>query len=209
MGAPQEARLLAHERTPAAPGSGRCHGCGVQKNFPRALTAHIGHLPKGKPIEIWFQDEARIGQKNGIARLWAKRGTRPGQPSISDIRTPIYLAPSALQRVKVPAWRCPSSIPSPCNSTLTRSAGTSTRCSCRRLLDRAGWHTTEKLIVPRNMTLIFLSSRSPEFNPVENVWQYLRQNWLSNPVFDTCQTWNNDRPETITSIGMRDWVDIG
>lgn len=87
------------------------------------------------------------------------------------------------------------------------------------LLDRAGWHTTEKLIVPRNMTLIFLPSRSPELNPVENVWQYLRQNWLSNRVFDThvaiidaaCQAWKNliDRPEAITSIGMRDWAHIG
>lgn len=87
------------------------------------------------------------------------------------------------------------------------------------LLDRAGWHTTEKLIVPRNMTLIFLPSRSPELNPVENVWQYLRQNWLSNRVFDTydaiidaaCHAWNNliDQPETITSIGMREWAHIG
>ncbi|SFD11807.1 DDE superfamily endonuclease [Devosia psychrophila] len=87
------------------------------------------------------------------------------------------------------------------------------------LLDRAGWHTTEKLIVPKNMTLIFLPSRSPELNPVENVWQYLRQNWLSNRVFDNydaiidadCQAWNNliDKPETISSIGMRKWEHIG
>jgi len=87
------------------------------------------------------------------------------------------------------------------------------------LLDRAGWHTTDKLVVPRNMTLIFLPSRSPELNPVENVWQYLRQNWLSNRVFDTCdaiidaacQAWNNliDHPETIRSIGRRDWAHIG
>jgi hypothetical protein len=52
------------------------------------------------------------------------------------------------------------------------------------LLDRAGWHTTAKLDVPKNITTIFLPSRSPELNPVENVWQYLRANWLSNRVFD-------------------------
>jgi transposase len=39
--------------------------------------------------------------------------------------------------------------------------------------------------VPRNLTLIFLPSRAPELNPVENVWQYLRSNWLSNRVFET------------------------
>lgn len=41
----------------------------------------MGHLPKRKPMEIWFEDEARIGQKNGIVRQWARRGTRPRQPA--------------------------------------------------------------------------------------------------------------------------------
>jgi len=81
------------------------------------------------------------------------------------------------------------------------------------LMDRAGWHTTGKLKVPGNLTIILLPSRSPELNPVENIWQYLRANWLSNTVFEDynaiieagCEAWNNliDQPETITSIGTR------
>lgn len=87
------------------------------------------------------------------------------------------------------------------------------------LLDRAGWHTTGNLIVPKNMTLIFLPSRAPELNPVENIWQYLRQTWLSNRVFDTyeaildatCEAWNSlmAQPQTITSIGIREWAHVG
>ena len=87
------------------------------------------------------------------------------------------------------------------------------------LLDRAGWHTTSKLDVPGNITPIFLPSRAPELNPVENVWQYLRQNWLSNTVFENydaivdaaCAAWQKliAQPETITSIGMRDWAHVG
>ena len=87
------------------------------------------------------------------------------------------------------------------------------------LLDRAGWHTTGKLDVPDNITPIFLPSRAPELNPVENVWQYLRQNWLSNTVFEdydaivdaACAAWRKliAQPETITSIGMRDWAHVG
>jgi len=87
------------------------------------------------------------------------------------------------------------------------------------LLDRAGWHTTRRLNVPRNITLIFLPSRSPELNPVEQIWQYIRANWLSNRVFETydeiidaaCDAWNRlvKEPETITSIGMRDWAHTG
>jgi transposase len=87
------------------------------------------------------------------------------------------------------------------------------------LLDRAGWHTTTALVVPPNITLIFLPSRAPELNPVENIWQYMRANWLANRVFETyediidaaCEAWRKlvDQPGTITSIGMRDWTQIG
>ena len=87
------------------------------------------------------------------------------------------------------------------------------------LLDRAGWHTTPALRAPRNITLILLPSRAPELNPVENVWQYLRQTWLSNRVFDTydeiieaaCDAWRRliAQPDTITSIGSRAWALTG
>ena len=87
------------------------------------------------------------------------------------------------------------------------------------LMNRAGWHTTGKLKVPKNITIILLPSRSPELNPVENIWQYLRANWLSNRVFENyeaivdagCQAWNKliTQPNTITSIGTRNWANIG
>jgi transposase len=86
------------------------------------------------------------------------------------------------------------------------------------LLDRAGWPTTGNLDMPENTTPIFLPSRAPELNPVENVWQYLRSNWLSNRVFDTydaiidaaCEAWMSllQMPNAITSIAMRSWAHI-
>lgn len=87
------------------------------------------------------------------------------------------------------------------------------------LMDRAAWHRTDKLKLPKNLTIILLPSKSPELNPVENIWQYIRQNWLSNRVFDTyeaildaaCEAWNRllARPQTITSIASRQWALIG
>ncbi len=87
------------------------------------------------------------------------------------------------------------------------------------LLDRAGWHTTGKLDVPENINQIFLPSRAPELNAVEYIWQYLSQNWLSSTVFDNydtivgaaCAAWREltADPNRITSIGMRDWANIG
>ena len=84
------------------------------------------------------------------------------------------------------------------------------------ILDQAGWHVTPKLKVPENITLMFLPPRSPELNPVENVWQVMRDNWLSNRVFrdyddivdQCCRAWNRliDQPWKIMSIGLRDWA---
>ncbi len=51
------------------------------------------------------------------------------------------------------------------------------------LLDQAGWHLSDKLIVPPNITLLPLPAKCPELNPTENIWQFIRDNWLSNRVF--------------------------
>ena len=84
------------------------------------------------------------------------------------------------------------------------------------LLDQAGWHISGKLAVPPNITLLPLSPKCPELNPVENLWQFLRDNWLSNRVFKSyedildhcCFAWNKliDQPWRIMSIGLRDWA---
>jgi len=83
-------------------------------------------------------------------------------------------------------------------------------------VDRAGWHMTDKLVIPPNITLVPLPAKCPELNPAENVWQFLRDNWLSNRVFksyddivDHCRdAWNKlvDQPWRIMSIGLRDWA---
>ena len=73
------------------------------------------------------------------------------------------------------------------------------------ILDRAGWHLAGALAVPQNITILPLPPRSPELNPVENVWQFLRDNWLSNRVFKgyedivahCCSAWN----DLSTSLG--------
>ena len=52
------------------------------------------------------------------------------------------------------------------------------------IVDQAGWHLTPKLAIPDNITVLALPPRSPELNPVENVWQFMRDNWLSNRIFN-------------------------
>lgn len=87
------------------------------------------------------------------------------------------------------------------------------------VLDGAGWHKSgARLHLPENISLLPLPSYSPELNPVENIWQFLRQNQLSNRVFDTystivdacCDAWNAllAVPDRITSIATRDWASV-
>ena len=84
------------------------------------------------------------------------------------------------------------------------------------LLDQAGWHQSKRLVIPDNITLVPLPAKAPELNPVENVWQFLRDNWLSNRIFTSytdildhcCPAWNRltDQPWRIMSLGLREWA---
>ena len=56
---------------------------------------------------------------------------------------------------------------------------------CALLADQAGWHISERLTVPSNITIVPLPAKCPELNPVENVWQFTRDNWLSHRVFQS------------------------
>ncbi len=64
------------------------------------------------------------------------------------------------------------------------------------ILDQAGGPASAALAVPANITLLPLPPKCPELNPVENVWQFLRDNWVSNTIFTS----------RISSSGLRQWA---
>ncbi len=171
----------------------------------------------GKPIEIWFCDEARVGQKNKITRRWAPRGTRPSAPS--DQRTQsayIFgaICPAEGKAAGLILPRCTTQAMALHLEEISLAVAPGHHAVL--MLDQAGWHLSPKLKVPDNITLLPLPSKSPELNPVETVWQYMRDNWLSNRVFSSypdildhcCEAWNRlvDQPWTIMSIGLRQWA---
>ena len=174
-------------------------------------------LPADTEIEIWWQDEARIGQKNKITRRWARRGSRPR--AAKDQRTKsAYIFGAICPRRGVGA----ALVLPRCNTQAMQwhldeiSSQVTPGAHAVLILDQAGWHTTDKLAMPPNITLLPLPPRAPELNPVENIWQFLRANWLSNRVFKSyddivthcCEAWNKliDQPWKIMSIGRRQWA---
>jgi transposase len=84
------------------------------------------------------------------------------------------------------------------------------------IMDRAPWH--KSVTIPSNISIIYLPPYSPELNPVEQVWDYLRSNYLSNRAYSTlddvfeacCSAWNFfvNQPSLINSIGMRTWASM-
>ena len=182
-------------------------------------------LPKGTPIEIWFQDEARIGQKNKIARRWARRGTRPSAPKDQRTKSAYIFGAICPEQGKpvLSEVEGGAGLVLPFCNTETMSLhlaeislAVAPGAHAVVLVDQAGWHTTGKLDLPGNITIIALPAKCPELNPVENIWQFMRENWLSNRVFTSydnivdhcCEAWNKliDQPWHIMTIGHREWA---
>ena len=84
------------------------------------------------------------------------------------------------------------------------------------VLDGAGWHDERALTVPDNLSLAPLPAYSPELNPVERVWLYLRERYLSLRVFDDteaiidacCTAWNQltKEPDRLRSLCAYPWI---
>lgn len=174
---------------------------------------------RGKPLEIWFQDEARVGQQGTLTRVWARKGTRPRAPK--DCRYAwayIFGAVCPARRIGA-ALVMPYANTEAMNAHLAEISGhVSPGAHALLVLDGAGWHSSTDLIIPPNISLLPLPPYSPELNPVENLWQFLRQNTLANRVFDSyeaivdvcCDAWNTllAIPERVASITSRDWAQV-
>jgi hypothetical protein len=127
-------------------------------------------------VEIWFSDEARSGQKNKIARRWAKRA-RPSAPH--DQRTAsTYIFGAICRNEGKGAGLGPPHCNTQAMNLHLQEIGKAVARGRHAvlLLDQAGWHMSAKLAVPANVTLVALPPKCPELNPTENVWRLMRDN---------------------------------
>ena len=152
-------------------------------------------------------------------RQWARRGTRPRQPADQRYESAYLFGAICPAKGTGAALALPHADTEAMQLHLYEISRSVARgAHAVLMLDRAGWHTTGHLAVPNNISLIFLPARTPELNPVENVWQFLRSNWLAISVFDgydaivdaCCAAWNRfaDNPAAVTSITSRAWAEV-
>ena len=181
------------------------------------MDAALPERARGKPVEVWFQDEARVGQQGTLTRLWARRGTRPRAPRDRRYAWAYLFGAVCPERAAGVGLVLPYANAEGTGLHLAEiSRKIAPGAHAVLVLDGAGWHGAGGLAIPGNLTLLPLPPRSPELNPVENIWQFMRDNWLSNRVFTSypdildhcCAAWNKlvDQPWRIMSIGLRDWA---
>ena len=154
-------------------------------------------------------DEARFGQKGRVCHRWFTRGQRP--PGLCDQR---YTWTHLFGAVR-PATGDGFALVLPQVSTAAMStflgkfAATLAEDEHAALvLDRAGWHRAKKLAVPSNVTLVWLPPYSPQLNPLERLWLFLRERHLSHRLLEDydaivdalCRAWNALTPERIRSL---------
>src|SRR3984885_613225 len=187
-------------------------------NFAGLVKQALLSTTASTPIEIWFQDEARVGQKGTHAYIWAPIGSRPLMVRDNRHDSASIFGAICPARAGGAAGLMPAANTEAMNEHLKEiSTQVSAGAHAVLVCDRAGWHQRGKqLVVPDNISLLPLPSYSPELNPMENVWDYLRQNKLCAQVWDTyddileaCKNaWNFliDDPDRIRSIGTRDWA---
>jgi len=166
-------------------------------------------------VQVWFQDEARIGQQGTLTDVWAEKGSRPTAVKQTEYEW-CYLFAAVN-----PLTGASSALVSPTVNTvlmnkhlefISEEAGPGSHVVL--VLDQAGWHVSKALKVPRNMTLLPLPPYSPELNPVERVWGYLRSHYLSNRVYrdydqlfdETTIAWNRLDQTRLQSVTETAWV---
>lgn len=170
-------------RGPDTPNQTRGHKRSGKKNLPQAVR-EIASAHPDKRIQLWEEDEARFGQQGTLTRVWAPRGSRP--PAVRQTEYGyLYVLGAAC-----PATGQTSGLLAPVLNTevvnlflAQLSQELDDDIHAVLLWDQAGYHTAKNLHVPDNLTLLPLPPYSPELNPVENLWHYLRSHFWSNRLY--------------------------
>ena len=170
-------------------------------------------------VDIWFQDEARIGQQGTNTRIWAEKGTRP-----RVVRQKQFISAYIFGAV-CPKLDIAAAVVLPLANTDAMQKHIEEISLCIPdgrhaviVADKAGWHIAKELDWGEKISFLALPPYSPELNPTERVWEKLREDDLANRCFENyeeiltvcCDAWNKfiEIPETIRNLCSRKWADL-
>jgi len=167
-------------------------------------------------IRLLFEDEGRFGRINDRRRCWAPLPMRPEVGS-QVVRQYVYAFVAVCPTDgRIASLILPWSDAATMSIFLRHTAAQFPEEFCIMIMDGAGWHVAHDLVVPDNVGLIFLPAYSPELNPVEHIWEHVREYHFRNDVMPDLDA-VEDRlmegivaligsPELVISMTMFNWI---
>ena len=167
-------------------------------------------------VRLMFQDEARFGRINDVRRCWAPKPIRPlCQAMLTHEYTYAYAAIEPITGT-MDTFILPQ-VNTHCMQLFLNEVGARhLGQNIVMVLDGAGWHSSKSLIAPPNIRLLALPPYAPELNPVEHIWDELREKCFHNKVFDSLNALEDDlafgllamenTPEVVKSIAAWPWI---
>lgn len=138
-----------------------------------------------KRLLIFHQDEARFGQQGTLTRVWAPKGSRPTAVKQTEYEYLWVVGAVCAETGQAEAILSPNLNTEVMNAFLREFSRTlASDVHAVLLWDGAGFHRSGKLQVPTNVSLVELPPYSPQLNPIENLWHYLRSHFWSNRWYE-------------------------
>jgi transposase len=154
------------------------------REWPGRLRAIEAAQP-AKRLRIYFQDESRFGQQGTTTNVWAKQGSRPTAVRQTEYQYLWVLGAVCPETGHAEGLLSPQLNTKIVNEFLAQFAKTIPADEYAVMLwDGAGFHASKQLRVPDNVTVVTLPAYSPELNPIENLWHYLKSHYWSNRAYD-------------------------
>ena len=171
-------------------------------------------MVKRKTVRLMFQDEAGFGRINKPKYCWCAKGIRPCVPC-HHIREYRYAYGAVEPRTGQSFFLVMPYCNTNCMNVFLQKLSKAYPADYLLLvMDGAGWHKAKGLQVPSNIKLLYLPPATPEMNPIEQVWAWLRLHGFRNEVFPTlehvvdrlCYTICSLSSDVVQSITLRSWM---
>jgi len=157
-------------------------------------------VSEGVRLRLMFQDEGRFGRISTPRRCWTPRGIRPNVPNqIVREYTHAFVAVSPHDG-EMDSLILPQVNEQIMSIFLREVSNRHPDDFILMVLDGAGWHRAKALSVPENMALIFLPPYSPELNPVEHIWEHIRENGFHNKAFNSIQAVEDQLMQSLQAL---------
>ncbi len=158
-----------------------------QATFLREWPAQLHAIAAAQPtkqLRIYFQDESRFGQQGTTTNVWARKGSRPTAVRQTEYEYLWVLGTVCPETGHAEGLLSPQLNTKIVNAFLAQFAQTIPADEHAVMLwDGAGFHASKQLCVPDNVTIVTLPAYSPELNPIENLWHYLKSHYWSNRAY--------------------------